>query len=80
MLLSKENVNPDNFKIGYSGVVKAEALKSKTTDGGYGILFYGNGIKYGKTYYTIPYAIYVNESGNTITVYGDNIIKFVPEY
>lgn len=44
----------------------------------YGIRFYGPKIKLGVTYYALPYAKYEDIGGNKVTVYGNEVIEFIP--
>ena len=78
MLFSKNEISAENFKKGLSSVKKAKGVEARNNEGYFGILFYGNAIKYGQTYYTIPYAVYKKDN-KTITVYGENVVTFTPE-
>lgn len=79
MLLTDKGLSVEDFKITTKGVVKGMGETKPNAEGKFGIMFYGNGLKYGKTYYTITYAIYKDESGNEITIYGDKITEFSPK-
>ena len=45
----------------------------------YGIKLFGKGITFGSTYYTLPYAKYVDSDNNVVTIFADEIITFKPE-
>ena len=75
---SEDDIDNEEFKIGCSGVKKAKAVNPCGKTGAYGILFYGSGIQYGVTYYSLPYAIYEDEDKNEIIIYGKSIIEFTP--
>lgn len=77
IMFSKTNRAPEEFYNNAAGIRKAKGIAPRNTEGFFGILFYGNEIKYGQKYYTLPYAIYENGT-DTITVYGTEIITFVP--
>lgn len=79
MLFTKDNIDLNSFVIGAKNIKKAEGKAIGQTGRHYGILFYGPGVKYGVTYYTLPYAIYEDLLGNKVTVYGNNITNFTPE-
>ena len=79
MLLTDKNLVKDEFTLSKKGVIKGKGEEEPNAQGKFGIMFYGNGLQYGKTYYTISYAIYEDESGNEITIYGDKITEFSPK-
>ena len=79
MLFTKENIEISDFLIGKEKIQKAKGEAIGQSGRYYGILFYGPGIKFGETYYTLPYAIYENTNGEQITVYGQNKTSFTPE-
>ena len=76
VLISYENITLSEFATN-ENVLCAKGEKI-TNDGKYGIRFYGSKIKAGNTYYTLPYAIYKNADGETLTVYADNVGSFTP--
>lgn len=79
MLFANKDITKDNFIIESEFVKKAVGKAIGTSGRYFGILFYGPGVKYGITYYTLPYAIYEDANGKLITVYGNSIISFIPE-
>lgn len=79
MLFTKDVIDVDDFIIDAENVLKAEGKSIGATGKHYGILFYGPGVKYGVTYYTLPYAIYKDVTGNETIVYGNDILSFTPE-
>ena len=56
---------------------QCSATAGKSSLGNYGICFYGN-FEQGKTYYTRPYAIYVKDGEDPLTVTGETILEIVP--
>ncbi len=62
---------------------KAVASEDKiTTDGKYGVMFYGSDMNAGNTYYALPYAVWDNktadDTSDDITVYGNIIEMTIP--
>lgn len=76
VILSEEELTVDEFKTDKKAVW-AKGLKINNKNQ-YGIRFYGNKIKAGKTYYTLPYAKYENTKGDKVIVYGTKVIEFTP--
>ena len=79
MLLTDKNLDKENFKITTKGIIKGKGETKPNVEGQFGIMFYGNGLEYGKTYYTLSYAIYEDEEGNELTIYGNNVTEFSPK-
>lgn len=77
-LITNKKLSNDEFNLGHNNVVRARGDTKQNSKGQYGILFYGDGIEYGKTYYTRTYAVYSNSEGGKKVVYGE-IVNFIPK-
>lgn len=76
VIISEKELSIDEFKTDKNAVwAKGLKINSKNQ---YGIRFYGSKIKTGNTYYTLPYAKYINSMGTEVTIYGTKVLKFIP--
>jgi len=76
-LLSEKKLAKNEF-LTDSDVLRIEGNGISESDY-YGIRFYGKGIKGGSEYFGLPYAKYIDFSGEELEVYGEDILSFIPE-